>query len=83
MTGSARLRSRRTDKSGGLARQHNLDRTLVHYRNDSDRRGRPLCLPSSEAGMCPGIADIPPSGQGSHRGLPLQFQPVMIIAVVY
>ncbi|OQY53584.1 MAG: hypothetical protein B6245_22685 [Desulfobacteraceae bacterium 4572_88] len=29
MTGSARLRSRRTDKSGGLTRQHNLDKALL------------------------------------------------------
>ncbi len=39
MTGSVMFRSRRTGKSGGLTRQHNLDKALVPYRNNSDRRG--------------------------------------------
>jgi len=33
MTGSARLRSRRTGKSGGLTRQQNLDRTLPTFQH--------------------------------------------------
>ncbi len=48
------FRSRRTDKSGGLTRQHNLDKAPVSNRNDSDRRAGSCACPLR--GACPGSA---------------------------
>ncbi|OQY60338.1 MAG: hypothetical protein B6245_02005 [Desulfobacteraceae bacterium 4572_88] len=45
---------------------------LLPYINDSDGRGRPLCLP------CPGSADMSFPGQGNHWGIAPTILPVRI-----